>query len=171
MRQVHSNEAAPALDSDKHIQPYCNFDRGDTISISKDVSLELRFTVAWGDSNPGHVIGHWSCSEVGNKVASCPNMKENLSLEHADDLKSGVFRIKPNTFKTTASNWKLSLFLTEKNENLKYDCAIELRVAELNRVNIPLRLHSDVNQIGQINPNEDHSFSCDLDKSIEDKAS
>ena len=98
-------------------------------------------------------------------------MKENISLEHADDLNSGIFRIKANTFKTVASHWKLSLWLTEKNTDLKYECSIELKVNELNRVNIPLIVHSDVNQIGQINPNENHSFSCDMDNSVQDGVS
>ena len=98
-------------------------------------------------------------------------MKENISLEHADDLNSGIFHIKANTFKTVASHWKLSLWLTEKNTDLKYECSIELKVNELNRINIPLIVHSDVNQIGQINPNENHSFSCDMDNSVQDGVS
>jgi hypothetical protein len=75
----------------------------------------LRFSVAWGDSEAGHVIGQWTCHEVGNVMSPCPGMKDNISIKHANDLESGQFKIKANTFKTVASNWKLSLLLTEKN--------------------------------------------------------
>ncbi len=96
-------------------------------------------------------------------------MKKNISLSHADNLTSGVFKIKENTFPNEQSSWKLQLFLTEKNENLKYDCEIELRITKPDLTNIPLRLHSDAPFIGNLNPSEDHSFSCDVDYNMEYK--
>ena len=53
--------------------------------------------------------------------------------------------------------------IMEKTSGHTYMCTIQLEVVAENVQNIPVKLHSDVNFLGQISMADDHSFSCDPD--------
>ena len=53
--------------------------------------------------------------------------------------------------------------IQEKSSGHTYLCTIQIEVVPAHVENIPLRLHSDVNFLGQISMEDNHSFSCDVD--------
>ena len=82
--------------------------------------------------------------------------------------RSGTLTIPANTFSPgTKQNLMIDIQSKDRKEKLKNFCRVRLVAVETKVATVPVRIHSDAPYVGQIDPDEDHTFSCEVDFTLQ----
>ena len=152
--------------SAEHI--YCAFDLADEMTFDSRAPLFLRYHISWGENDPKQYQVRFPKICSTQKKGDCKRLPRTSKMHKDRSGKSGTLQIPADSLRPgTASNLMIHLHSRGSNSMLKNFCQVRLIAVEEKVTTVPVRLHSDAPYVGQIDPDEDHTFSCEIDLTMQ----